>query len=306
MLSWQDPLPTQSHPTIDAPAVDALKQELLNTGLSHGELISTAWASAASFRQSDRRGGANGARLRLQPQCNWELNNPEQLKRVLSVLEAVQMRFNQQHQGGMQVSLADLIVLGGSAAVEQAMAATGQRCRVRFTPGRVDASAEQTDTASFNALKPIADGFRNYLRSDLPLKAEQLLVDRAQQLHLSAPEMTALIGGFRVLGLNWDGSDIGVFTSRPGQFSNDFFVNLLDMSTQWSPVEGHSNLYQGIDTETKKPRWRASRVDLVFGSHAQLRAIAEVYGQAGGSARLAADFSAAWSKVMELDRFDLL
>ena len=303
--SWQDPLPTPSSPTIDASAADALKRELLSAGLSHGELISTAWASASSFRQSDRRGGANGARLRLQPQCSWELNNPGQLKRVLSVLEAVQQRFNQQHQGGMQVSLADLIVLGGSAAVEQAMAAAGQNCHVRFTPGRVDASADQTDTASFNALKPIADGFRNYLRSDLPLKAEQLLVDRAQQLKLSAPEMTALIGGFRVLGLNWDGSDIGVLTSRPGQFSNDFFVNLLDMSTQWSPVEGHSNLYQGVDSETKQPRWRASRVDLVVGSHAQLRAIAEVYGQAGGTARLATDFSAAWSKVMELDRFEL-
>ena len=204
----------------------------------------------------------------------------------------------------MQVSLADLIVLGGSAAVEQAAAAAGQSCQVRFTPGRVDANAEHTDTASFNALKPIADGFRNYLRRDLPLKAEQLLVDRAQQLQLSAPEMTALIGGFRVLGLNWDGSDIGVFTSKPGQLSNDFFVNLLDMTTRWSPVDGHNNLYQGVDANSGQPRWKASRVDLVFGSNAQLRAIAEVYGQAGGAARLVNEFSSAWSKVMELDRFD--
>jgi catalase-peroxidase len=303
-MIWQDPLPAVDHPLVDAADLATLKQEILATGLTVSELVATAWASASTFRGSDKRGGANGARLRLQPQRTWEVNDPEQLARVLARLEAVQEAFNSQGSDGKQISLADLIVLAGCAAVEQAAAAAGQPITVPFTPGRTDASAEQTDAAGFNVLKPLADGFRNWQRSELPLRAEELLLDRAQQLGLSAPELTILVGGLRVLGANSGGSRHGVFSDRVGVLSTDFFVNLLDIGTVWEP-SAQPNVYNGRSRADGSLRWTATRADLVFGSNSQLRAIAEIYAQQDGAARFVHDFVRAWVKVMELDRFDL-
>lgn len=303
-LLWQDPLPAVVNPLVDASDCSVLKQQILATGLTVPELIATAWASASTFRGSDKRGGANGARVRLQPQRNWEVNDPEQLSRVLGQLEAIQAAFNSNRSDSKIISLADLIVLAGCAAVEQAAAAAGFSVTVPFRPGRTDASAEQTDSAGFNWLKPLGDGFRNWQRADLPLRAEELLLDRAQQLGLSAPEFTVLVGGLRVLGANSGGSRHGVFTERVGVLSTDFFVNLLDMDTAWGPGPSET-LYEGRNRSDGSLRWTATRADLVFGSNSQLRAIVEVYAQTDGAERFIHDFVKAWVKVMELDRFDL-
>jgi len=303
-LLWQDPLPAVVNPLVDASDCSVLKQQILATGLTVPELIATAWASASTFRGSDKRGGANGARVRLQPQRNWEVNDPEQLSRVLGQLEAIQAAFNSNRSDSKIISLADLIVLAGCAAVEQAAAAAGFSVTVPFRPGRTDASAEQTDSAGFNWLKPLGDGFRNWQRADLPLRAEELLLDRAQQLGLSAPEFTVLVGGLRVLGANSGGSRHGVFTDRVGVLSTDFFVNLLDMDTAWGPGPSET-LYEGRNRSDGSLRWTATRADLVFGSNSQLRAIVEVYAQTDGAERFIHDFVKAWVKVMELDRFDL-
>ena len=303
-LIWQDPLPAVVDPLVDSTDFSVLKQQILATGLTVPELIATAWASASTFRGSDKRGGANGARVRLQPQRSWEVNDPEQLSRVLTQLESVQTAFNSNHSDGKIISLADLIVLAGCVAVEQAAAAIGTNVTVPFRPGRTDASAEQTDCAGFNWLKPLSDGFRNWQRADLPIRAEELLLDRAQQLGLSAPEFTVLVGGLRVLGANSGGSRHGVFTDRVGVLSTDFFVNLLDMDTAWGPGP-NANLYEGRNRADGSLRWTATRADLVFGSNSQLRAIVEVYAQADGAERFIQDFVKAWVKVMELDRFDL-
>jgi len=304
VMSWQDPLPELDHPLVDANDVLALKQHLRDSGLTIAELVSTAWASASTFRGSDKRGGANGARIRLQPQRSWEVNQPEQLAKVLNVLEGIQATFNSSQVDGTRISLADLIVLGGCTAVEQAAAAAGVPAEVPFRAGRVDASAEQTDAAAFNVLKPLADGFRNWQRADVPLRSEELLLDRAQQLGLSAPELTALVGGLRVLGNNSGGSLHGVFTDRTGVLSTDFFVNLLDIATVWGP-SSTKGLYEARNRSDGTVRWTATRADLVFGSNSQLRAIVEVYAQQDGAERFVRDFVAAWAKVMELDRFDL-
>ena len=303
-LIWQDPLPAVVDPLVDSTDFSVLKQQILATGLTVPELIATAWASASTFRGSDKRGGANGARVRLQPQRSWEVNDPEQLSRVLTQLESVQTAFNSNRSDGKIISLADLIVLAGCVAVEQAAAAIGTNVTVPFRPGRTDASAEQTDSAGFNWLKPLSDGFRNWQRADLPIRAEELLLDRAQQLGLSAPEFTVLVGGLRVLGANSGGSRHGVFTDRVGVLSTDFFVNLLDMDTAWGPGP-NANLYEGRNRADGSLRWTATRADLVFGSNSQLRAIVEVYAQADGAERFIQDFVKAWVKVMELDRFDL-
>ena len=303
-LIWQDPLPAVVDPLVDSTDFSVLKQQILATGLTVPELIATAWESASTFRGSDKRGGANGARVRLQPQRSWEVNDPEQLSRVLTQLESVQTAFNSNRSDGKIISLADLIVLAGCAAVEQAAAAIGTNVSVPFRPGRTDASAEQTDSAGFNWLKPLSDGFRNWQRADLPIRAEELLLDRAQQLGLSAPEFTVLVGGLRVLGANSGGSRHGVFTDRVGVLSTDFFVNLLDMDTAWGPGP-NANLYEGRNRADGSLRWTATRADLVFGSNSQLRAIVEVYAQADGAERFIQDFVKAWVKVMELDRFDL-
>lgn len=302
-LLWQDPLPAVNHPLIDAADIAALKAQVLASGLSVAELVATAWASASTFRGSDKRGGANGARIRLAPQKDWAVNQPAQLARVLAVLEGIQQAFNRSAAGGKQLSLADLIVLAGGAAVEAAAQAAGHAISVPFTPGRSDASQAQTDVESFAVLEPQADGFRNYQQRAFSVPAEELLLDKAQLLTLSAPEMTVLVGGLRVLGANTDGNPLGVFTQRAGQLSNDFFVNLLDMGTVWAPVSADS--YEGRDRRSGALKWTASRVDLVFGSNSQLRALAEVYAQQDGQAKFVRDFVAAWSKVMNLDRFDL-
>jgi len=302
-LIWQDPLPAVDHPLVNAADVAALKARVLATGLGVGALVATAWASASTFRGSDKRGGANGARIRLAPQKDWAVNQPEQLAQVLAALEGVQRDFNAQQTGGKRISLADLIVLAGDAAVELAAQAAGQPVQLPFHPGRVDASAEQTDAASFEPLEPQADGFRNWQARSFRTAPEAMLVDRAQLLTLSAPEMTVLVGGLRVLGANAGGKAQGVFTQRPGQLSTDFFVNLVDMGTAWSPTG--DNAYEGRDRRTGAVTFTASRVDLAFGANAQLRAIAEVYAQADGPAKFVRDFAAAWSKVMHLDRFDL-
>ncbi|MCJ1242535.1 hypothetical protein MMC14_010544 [Varicellaria rhodocarpa] len=300
-LIWEDPVPAVNHPLIDDKDIASLKKEILGSDVDVPTLVRTAWASASTFRGSDKRGGANGARIRLAPQKDWKVNNPEQLSKVLSVLEGVQKRFNSSQSGGKKVSLADLIVLAGCAAVEKAAGIP-----VPFIPGRTDASQDQTDAQSFEHLEPAADGFRNYGKSNSRVRTEQFLVDRAHLLTLSAPEMTALVGGLRTLNANYDGSAHGVLTKRPGQLSNDFFVNLLDMSIAWKPSSDTDNeVYEGTDRKTGAKKWTATRADLVFGSHAELRAIAEVYGSAGGQEKLAKDFVAAWSKVMNLDRFDL-
>jgi catalase-peroxidase len=302
-LIWQDPVPAPDHPLIEAKEIEALKAKILASGLSVSELVATAWASAASFRNSDKRGGANGARIRLAPQKDWEVNQPEQLARALTKLEAIQKDFNKALLSRKKVSLADLIVLGGVAAVEKAAKAAGHPVSVRFTPGRTDATSEQTDAHSFAPLEPLSDGFRNYHRSGHIMKPEEALIDKAQLLNLTAPEMTVLIGGLRVLGANTGGNAAGVFTERPGVLTNDFFVNLLSMKTQWKPTG--DNAYEGVDRKTGLRKWTATRVDLIFGSHAQLRALAEVYGAAGAGGKFVRDFAAAFAKVMELDRFDL-
>ena len=302
---WQDPIPAVNHALIDDKDISALKSSILDSGLSVSRLVSTAWASASTFRGSDMRGGANGARIRLAPQKDWEVNRPQDLAQVLETLEGIQREFNSAQANGKMVSLADLIVLGGCAAVEQAARAAGQEVSVSFSPGRADASAAQTDVESFAVLEPAADGFRNYLGGQYSVSAEELLIDKAQLLTLTAPEMTVLVGGMRVLGTNADGSDHGVFTDRPGTLSNDFFVNLLDMSTAWSAVSDDEDVFEGRDRASGEPRWAGTRADLIFGSNSQLRALAEVYGCADSQARFVSDFAAAWSKVMDLDRFDL-
>jgi catalase-peroxidase len=304
-LIWQDPLPAVDHELINAQDVAALKSQVLASGLTVSELVSTAWASASTFRGSDKRGGANGARIRLAPQKFWEVNQPSQLSKVLSTLERIQGAFNQAQAGGKKVSLADLIVLAGCAGVEQAAKNAGHAVNVPFTPGRMDASQEQTDVASFAVLEPIADGFRNYLKGRYTLAAESLLIDKAQLLTLTAPEMTVLVGGLRVLKANAGGTQQGVFTQRPEALTNDFFVNLLDMGTEWKPVSESADLFEGRDRKTGAIKWTGTRVDLVFGSNSILRALAEVYGSADAEKKFIQDFVAAWTKVMNLDRFDL-
>ncbi len=304
-LIWQDPIPAVNHKLIDASDIASLKGRILTSGLSISELISTAWASASTFRGSDKRGGANGARIRLAPQKDWEVNQPAQLARVLKVLEGIQSAFNSAQSGGKKVSLADLIVLAGCAGVEQAAKSAGHEVAVPFTPGRMDASQEQTDAASFAVLEPIADGFRNYIRTRLAVSAEELLVDRAELLTLTAPEMTVLIGGMRVLSTNFGQSQHGVFTERSGTLTNDFFVNLLDMRTTWNASLGNKDVFEGRDRATDKLRWTGTRVDLIFGSNSQLRALAEVYACGDSMEKFVHDFVAAWNKVMNLDRFDL-
>ena len=304
-LIWQDPIPALNHPLIDAGDVAGLKKKVLASGLSVADLVSAAWASAATFRGSDKRGGANGARIRLAPQNEWAVNRPSKLAQLLRALEEVQAEFNRAQTGGKRVSLADLIVLAGCAAVEQAAKKGGHDVMVPFTPGRMDASQAQTDVQSFAPLEPQADGFRNYLKPAVSLPAEALLIDKAQLLTLTAPEMTVLIGGLRVLNTNADGTTHGVFTQRPEALTNDFFVNLLDMETEWQPASGTAGVFEGRDRATGALRWTATRVDLVFGSNSQLRALAEVYGSADGGRKFVEDFVAAWVKVMNLDRFEL-
>jgi len=305
-LIWQDPLPAANHPLIDAKDITDLKAKILASGLSVSELVSAAWASASTFRGSDKRGGANGARVRLAPQKDWEVNQPAQLAKVLRTLEGIQTSFNATASGGKKVSLADLIVLGGCAAVEQAAKAAGQTVAVPFTPGRTDAAQEQTDVALFAALEPEADGFRNYQKKTYAVPAEHLLIDKAQLLMLSAPEMTVLVGGLRVLGANTGGAKHGVLTQRVGQLTNDFFVNLLDMSTVWRPLSETAEVFDGRDRKTGKAKWTGTRTDLVFGSNSQLRALAEVYAQTDAKEKFVRDFVAAWAKVMNNDRFDLV
>lgn len=304
-LIWQDPIPTVQHPVVDSNEIETLKAKLLSSGLSISALVSTAWASASTFRGSDKRGGANGARIRFAPQKYWEVNNPAQLSKVLDVLEGIQKEFNASANNGKKISMADLIVLGGCAAIESAASVSGHDIRVPFTPGRADALLEQTDVESFAVLEPQADGFRNYSKKIHAMHAETLLVDKAQLLKLTAPEMTALIGGMRMLGTNYDGSAHGVFTSTPGKLTNDYFVHLLDLNTQWTPVSDHKDVFEGRDRSSGKVKWSATRVDLIFGSNSELRAIAEVYACEDGKGKFVSDFVAAWNKVMNLDRFDL-
>jgi catalase-peroxidase len=304
-LLWQDPLPAVNHKLIDAQDIAALKSKILASGLPVSQLVSAAWASASTFRGSDKRGGANGARIRLAPQKDWEVNQPAQLTKVLKALEGIQAAFNSAASGGKNVSLADLIVLAGCAAVEQAAKNAGHAVSVPFTPGRSDASQEQTDVESFAVLEPIADGFRNYLKGKYTVSAEALLVDKAQLLTLTAPEMTVLVGGMRVLKTNCGGTQHGVFTKRPEVLTNDFFVNLLDMSTEWKAVSKDADVFEGRDRKTGQVKWTGTRVDLVFGSNSQLRALAEVYASSDAQAQFVHDFVAAWNKVMNLDRFDI-
>ena len=304
-LIWQDPVPPVDHELIDAADIEALKAKILASGLSVSQLVSTAWASASTFRGSDKRGGANGARIRLSPQKDWEANEPTQLAKVLKTLEGIQSAFNSAQSGGKKVSLADLIVLGGCAAIEKAAKNADTDLTVPFTPGRTDASEEQTDAASFTVLEPAADGFRNYLKTKYAVSAEELLVDRAQLLTLTAPEMTVLVGGMRVLGANYGGSQHGVFTKRPEALTNDFFANLLDMRSEWKPAAEDDGVFEGRDRATGELKWTATRVDLIFGSNSQLRAIAEVYGSMDSLEKFLSDFVASWNKVMNLDRFDI-
>ena len=306
-LIWQDPVPALDHSLVNDPDIAALKAKILGSGLSVAELVSTAWASASTFRGTDKRGGANGARIRLSPQKDWEINEPSQLAKVLATLEAIQKDFDASAAGGKKVSLADLIVLAGGAAIEKAAKDVGQDVKVPFTPGRTDASQDKTDAHSFAPLEPKADGFRNYLRgAPAPMSPEELLVDKAELLKLTAPQMTVLVGGLRVLGANAGNAQHGVFTRRPGTLSNDFFVNLLDMGTEWRPKAGAEGVYEGVDRKTGAVKWTGTRVDLIFGSHAQLRALAEVYGSADSQEKFARDFVTAWNKVMNADRFDLV
>jgi catalase-peroxidase len=304
VLLWQDPVPPVDHPLVDADDVAELKRRVLDSGLSVPELVSTAWASASTFRGSDKRGGANGARIRLEPQSGWEVNDPDRLATVLRTLQGIADAFNERG-GDKRVSLADLIVLAGGAAVEQAAKQAGHEVDVPFTPGRTDATEELTDVGSFAPLEPDADGFRNYLGKGHTLPAEYLLIDKANLLTLSAPEMTVLVGGLRVLGANHQGSSLGVLTTKPGSLTNDFFVNLLDLGTTWHPTSEDSETFEGRDAATSEARWTGSRVDLVFGSNSELRALAEVYASDDAQEAFVHDFVAAWAKVMDLDRFDV-
>ncbi len=304
-LIWQDPIPAVNHKLVGPKEIAALKAKILASGLTVSQLVSTAWASASTFRGSDKRGGANGARIRLAPQKDWAVNQPTQLAKVLKTLTGIQTEFNGTKSGGKKVSLADLIVLGGCAAVEQAAKNAGLKVTVPFTPGRMDASQAQTDVDSFAPLEPVADGFRNYVKGEFPMPAEELLIDKAQLLTLTAPEMTALVGGLRVLGANVGGTKHGVFTKRPGTLTNDFFVNLLDMGTEWKGTADSKGVYEGRDRKTGKAKWTGTRVDLIFGSNSQLRALAEVYGSSDGQEQFVREFVAAWNKVMTLDRYDL-
>ena len=305
-LIWQDPVPAVDHTLVDSTDIAELKAKVLASGLSVRELVYTAWSSAATFRGSDKRGGANGARIRLAPQKDWEVNEPAQLEKVLGVLEDIRKAFNDAQTGGKKISLADLIVLGGAAAVEKAAKDAGTSVDVPVTPGRTDATDEMTDAESFEPLEPKADGFRNYVDAEYTVPTEQLLIDRAQLLTLSAPEMTVLVGGLRVLGANHGNAPHGVFTDRPGQLTNDFFVNLLDMGTAWKQSEEDEHVYEGRDRATDQVKWTGSRVDLVFGSNSQLRALAETYAQDDAKEKFVRDFVKAWNKVMNADRFDLL
>ncbi|MBX2940414.1 MAG: catalase/peroxidase HPI [Ferruginibacter sp.] len=304
-MIWQDPVPAANYKMIESKDIESLKSAIADSGLSVSQLVTTAWASASTFRGSDMRGGANGARIRLAPQKFWEVNNPAQLSTVLDTLESIQSNFNHNQTEGKKVSLADLIVLGGCVGIEQAAKAAGKHITVPFTPGRTDASQEQTDVDSFKVLEPMADGFRNYSKTRYSVSAEELLVDKAQLLTLTAPEMTVLIGGLRVLNANFDQSPHGVFTQQPGVLTNDFFMNLLDMNTTWKSSSAHNDLFEGKDRKTGEVKWTATRVDLIFGSNSELRAIAEVYACADGKDKFLKDFVAAWYKVMQLDRFDL-
>ena len=304
-LIWQDPIPAVDHPLVGEAEIESLKAKLLGSGLTVSQLVTTAWASAATFRGADKRGGANGARIRLAPQKDWAVNQPAELATVLAKLEAVQKDFNASASGGKKVSLADLIVLGGVVGIEKAAKAAGHEVKVPFTPGRMDASQEQTDVHSFEPLEPTADGFRNFVGTKMPQSPEERLVDRAQRLTLTAPEMTVLVGGLRMLGANTGSSKHGVLTAKTGTLSNDFFVNLLDMATEWKPVAGEDGVYEGRDRTSGAVKWTGTRVDLIFGSHSQLRALAEVYAQSDAKEKFVKDFVAAWTKVMTLDRFDL-
>ena len=304
-LIWQDPIPAVNHPLINKKDIETLKAKILNSGLSVSQLVSTAWASASTFRGSDKRGGANGARIRLAPQKDWAVNNPPRLKKVLAALEGIQKEFNGEQSGGKKVSLADLIVLAGCAAVEKAAKEAGHAVKVPFTPGRMDASEEQTDVESFEVLEPLADGFRNYLKTKFSVSTEELLVDKAQLLKLTPPEMTVLIGGMRALNTNYDNSRHGVFTNRPEVLTNDFFVNLLDMGTEWKAVDEDKEIFEGHDRKTGKLKWTATRADLIFGSNSELRALAEVYGSSDAGEKFVLDFVSVWNKVMNLDRFEM-
>jgi catalase-peroxidase len=304
-LLWQDPVPRVDHPLVDARDVAALKTKVLASGLTVSELVSTAWASASTFRGSDKRGGANGARIRLAPQKDWAVNQPAQLAKVLQALEGIQREFNAAAPGGKKISLADLIVLAGGAAVEKAAQDAGQTVAVPFTPGRTDATQDQTDVVSFGPLEPVAEGFRNFLKDTFAVPSEALLIDKAQLLTLDAPELTVLVGGLRVLGANTNGTKHGVLTANPGTLTNDFFRNLLDMNTEWKSISDAKDVFEGRDRKTGAPRWTATRVDLVFGSNAQLRAVAEVYASSDAQQKFTQDFAAAWTKVMNLDRFDV-
>jgi catalase-peroxidase len=304
-LIWQDPIPAAKHTLVDANDIQALEDKILASGLTISELVATAWASASTFRGSDKRGGANGGRIRLTPQKYWQANNPAQLSKVLDVLENIQKEFNASASGGKQISMADLIVLGGCAAVEQAARNADSSIKVPFTPGRTDASQAQTDVDSFGLLEPQADGFRNYAKTKFSMSAEELLLDKAHLLTLTAPEMTVLVGGMRMLGTNFDHSQHGVFTHQKDTLSNDFFVNLLDLSTTWSATSAHQDAFEGRDRKTGEVKWSGTRVDLIFGSNSELRAIAEVYACEDSKKKFVKDFVAAWNKVMNLDRFDL-
>src|SRR5690554_2341306 len=304
-LIWQDPIPAVDHELVDDKDVAALKKQILESGLSVGELVSTAWAAASTYRNSDKRGGANGARIRLAPQKDWEANNPKRLQKVLQVLEKIQDNFAQQQKGNKKISLADLIVLGGCAAVEKAAKDGGYNIGVPFAPGRMDASPEQTDAESFSVLEPYADGFRNYQKKVYAVSTEEMLVDKAQLLNLTAPEMTVLVGGLRALNANWDGSNLGILTDKPGVLSNDFFVNLLDMGIEWKALDEQKMRYEAKLRSSGEKKWTASRADLVFGANSELRAVSEVYACADGAEKMVRDFVAAWNKVMNLDRFDL-
>ena len=304
-LIWQDPVPALDHALVSDSDVTALKSEILNTGLSVSDLVSTAWSSASTFRNSDKRGGANGARVRLEPQINWESNNPERLKKVLAALEQVQQNFNAQQSGTKKISLADTIVLGGVAAIEKAAAEGGFPTKVEFTPGRTDATDAQTDAESFGVLEPIADGFRNYVSTNCVASPEDMLIDKAQLMSLTAPEMTVLLGGLRVLGANYDGSSNGVFTANPGVLSNDYFVNLLDVRTKWNPADQSAQLFEGKDRTTGELKWTGTRVDLIIGSNTELRALAEELACDDAQEEFVQKFIATWCKVMNLDRFEL-
>jgi catalase-peroxidase len=304
-LIWQDPIPAVTHELINDQDVATLKGKILDSGLSVSELVSTAWASASTFRNSDKRGGANGARVRLAPQKYWEANNPTQLSKVLDTLEGIQKAFNDAQSGGKMVSMADMIVLGGCAGIEKAAKNAGQDITVPFTPGRTDASQEQTDIEAFAVLEPAADGFRNYMKSRYPVSAEEMLVDKAQLMTLTAPEMTVLVGGMRVLGTNFGGTNHGVFTNRPETLTNDFFTNLLDMGTTWKAASDDDSVFEGRDRVTGDLKWTGTRVDLIFGSNTELRALAEVYACEDAKEQFVNDFVTVWNKVMNLDRFDL-